>query len=77
MATRVETDMSQFEELMKDRPWHRWPGRLPYRKSGASWAQPGDLALCGTVKKGMSMGVRSGPGCVTCPECLRLIEAGL
>lgn len=52
---------------------HRWPKRFPYRISGASHPQPGDLALCGRRKVSPWSG-KHGRDTVNCVVCLDLLK---
>jgi hypothetical protein len=78
MATISETDMRALEgALSNDFIAHLYPRKPPYRRSGISPPQIGDVALCGWVKEEPPVGRAAAekfPLCARC-ACLREMRA--
>lgn len=67
------TDMSAFEDALRERICHWYPPDPRYRLSGRDDPQIGDLAYCGYIKEIPYTGgsARHWP---QCPQCLRLMR---
>jgi hypothetical protein len=66
MSVQTVTDMSAFEADVNQGPTvHTYPGDPRYR-SGAAKPQPGDVALCGHVKRKPYTREFPGPTCSGC-----------
>jgi hypothetical protein len=73
-----ETNMSGFEDALKeDCLTHRYPTHLPYRRSGVSPPQPGDIALCGWVKQSPPIGPQAAAKLPRCAQCEQLKVLGV